>query len=29
MDVKLTMKCKMAVILGFAGSGKSHTLALL
>ena len=29
MDVKLTMKRKMAVILGFAGSGKSHTLALL
>ena len=29
MDVKVTMKRKMAVILGFAGSGKSHTLALL
>ena len=25
----MTMKRKMAVILGFAGSGKSHTLALL
>ena len=29
MDVNVTMKRKMAVIMGFAGSGKSHTLALL
>ena len=29
MDVDVTMKRKMAVVLGFAGSGKSHTLALL
>ena len=29
MDVKVSIKRKMAVIVGFAGSGKSHTLALL
>ena len=29
MDVNVTVKRKMAVILGFAGSGKSHILALL
>ena len=29
MDVNMSMKCKMAVIVGFTGSGKSHTLALL
>ena len=29
MDINVTMKRKMAMILGFAGSGKSHTLALL
>ena len=29
MDVNVTIKRKKAVILGFAGSGKSHTLALL
>ena len=29
MDVNVTIKRKKAVIMGFAGSGKSHTLALL
>ena len=29
MDMNVTIKRRMAVILGFAGSGKSHTLALL
>ena len=29
LEVKVTMKRKQAVILGFAGSGKTHTLALL
>ena len=29
MDMNVTIKRKMAVIVGFAGSGKSHTLALL
>ena len=29
MDINMTIKCKMAVVLGFAGYGKSHTLALL